>query len=218
MSTELTPQQEILQLAAECFMEQGFNATSIDDVARRMHATKGRIYHYYASKTDLFFEIHREGMSRLFAAVLPAQRTAGNGITVLAAMLHAHALALFEHHAFESVVVQGVQLHRYGALTPGQRKVLDELIASRDRFEQLFKDQTHLAKADGSVGDLNTSIAVKTMLGGLQWALIWYRPEKDGSIENRRYLADQMVSTLVHGLQSRNPGSTPIHLKAKNQS
>src|SRR3546814_2723477 len=96
-------------------------------------------------------------MDRLFSACLPARKTAGNGITVLAAMLHAHALALFEHHAFESVVVQGVQLHRYGALTPGQRKDLDELIASRDRFEQLFKEQTYLAKADGSLGDLNRS-------------------------------------------------------------
>lgn len=215
MTTELTPQQEILQVAAECFMEQGFNATSIDDVARRMNATKGRIYHYYASKIDLFFEIHREGMDRLFSSVLPARKTAGNGITVLAAMLHAHALALFEHHAFESVVVQGVQLHRYGALTPGQRKDLDELIASRDRFEQLFKEQTNLAKADGSLGDLNTSIAVKTMLGGLQWALIWYRPEHDGSIENRKYLAEQMVGTLVHGLQSRPPKTAPTHLKEK---
>src|SRR5690606_6799786 len=124
MTTKSTPRQQILQVAAECFMEQGFNATSIDDVARRMHATKGRVYHYFASKTDLFFEIHREGMERLFSAVLPARETPGNGITVLAAMLRAHALALFEHHAFESVVVQGVQLHRYGALTPGQRTVL----------------------------------------------------------------------------------------------
>src|SRR3546814_17552252 len=127
MTTVLTPQQEILQVAAECFMEQGFNATSIDDVARRMNATKGRIYHYYASKTDLFFEIHREGMDRLFSAVLPARKTAGNGITVLTAMLHAHAIALFEHTSFASVDFPGVQLHRYGALTPGHSKALDKL-------------------------------------------------------------------------------------------
>lgn len=207
MPTELTPIQEILLVAAECFMERGFHATSIDDVARRMNATKGRIYHYYASKTDLFFGIHREGMARLFAAVQPAQETArqaaGDGATVLGAMLRAHALALFEHHAFESVVVQGVQLHRFGALTPGQRKELDELIESRDRFEQLFKEQTDIAKADGSVGDVNTSIAVKTMLGGLQWSLIWYRPEKNSSLENRNYLAEQMVGTLLEGLRAR---------------
>lgn len=47
----MTPgKQEILHMAAECFMEQGFHATSIDDVARRLGATKGRIYHHYPSK------------------------------------------------------------------------------------------------------------------------------------------------------------------------
>lgn len=203
MTTDLTPRQEILLNAAECFMERGFHATSIDDVARRMNATKGRIYHYYASKIDLFFDIHREGMTLLFAAVEPAQKTVGNGLTVLTTMLHAHAMAMLEHHAYESVVVQGVQLHRFGALTPQQRETLDELIAARHRFENIFKKQAELAKADGSLGDLNTSIAVKTMLGGLQWSLIWYRPEVDSSFETRKYLADQMVRTLVQGLQSR---------------
>src|SRR3954471_12026127 len=64
--------QEILAKAAECFMEQGFHATTIDDVARRLGSTKGRIYHHYASKTDLFFDVHREGMDRLFRAIVPA--------------------------------------------------------------------------------------------------------------------------------------------------
>ena len=44
---DLTPaRREILDAAAECFMEQGFHATSIDAVARRMGATKGRVYHH----------------------------------------------------------------------------------------------------------------------------------------------------------------------------
>jgi len=195
--------QEILQTAAECFMEQGFHATTLDDVARRMGATKGRIYHYYASKVDLFFDIHRHGMELLFGAVEPALQTPGNGMAVLEAMLMAHAKALLEHHEYESVVVQGVQLHRFGALTPAQRQVLDELIASRDRFEMLFKRQMAAAKADGSLGDLDISIAVKTVLGGLQWSLIWYRPEADASAAARRRLAAKMVRTLVSGLHAR---------------
>ncbi|MBV7484563.1 TetR/AcrR family transcriptional regulator [Bordetella sp. BOR01] len=195
--------QEILQTAAECFMEQGFHATTLDDVARRMGATKGRIYHYYASKVDLFFDIHRHGMALLFGAVEPAMQTPGNSMAVLEAMLMAHAKALLEHHAYESVVVQGVQLHRFGALTPAQRQVLDELIASRDRFELLFKQQMAVAKADGSLADLDISIAVKTVLGGLQWSLIWYRPEADTNAAARRRLAAKMVRTLVSGLHAR---------------
>jgi len=195
--------QEIIITAAECFMEQGFNATSIDDVARRLNATKGKIYHYYASKTDLFFDIHRIGMEKLFAAVLPASRATGDGLQVLQAMLFAHAMALLEHYTFESVVVQGVQLHRYGALTPSQRRVVDDLMASRDEFEALFKAQLDAAKADGSAADLNTSIAVKTMLGGLQWSLIWYRPKANETPEDRHNLAEQMVRTLIEGLRAR---------------
>jgi len=195
--------QEILDAAAECFMEQGFQATSIDDVARRLGCTKGRIYHHYPSKMDLFFDVHREGMARLFAGVEPATKTTGDGATVLTAMLRAHAMSLMNHHTYESVVVQGVHLHRFGAMTPAQRLVLDELIASRDAFEALFKTQVAAAKADGSVADLDVSIATKTILGGLQWSLIWYRPEADKGPRARQALADKMVDTLVNGLKAR---------------
>jgi AcrR family transcriptional regulator len=200
---ELTPaRREILQAAAECFMEQGFHATSIDVVARRMQATKGRVYHHYPSKIDLFFDVHRLGMELLFEAVEPARQAPGDPLQVLAAMMKAHALALFEHHAFESVVVQGVQLHRFGAMTP-QRKELDALIASRDKFEGLFRQQATAARKARKLADLDVSIAVKTLLGGLQWSLIWYRPEIDDSLTRRERLADEMVRTLLTGLASR---------------
>lgn len=204
MTSRMTPsKQEIISVAAECFMEQGYHATSIDDVARRLGATKGRVYHHYASKIDLFFDVHREGMARLFAAVEPAREMDGDGVTVLAAMLYAHALAVLEHHTFESVVAQGVHMHRFGATTPAQRATLDELIASRDRFEALFKNQATAAKKDGTLADVDISVAVKTMLGGIQWSLIWYRPEVDPSPRTRSNLAKQMVRTLIEGVRAR---------------
>lgn len=204
MAEGRTPsKQEILTQAAQCFMERGFHATSIDDVARRLGSTKGRVYHHYASKVELFFDVHREGMAHLFAAIEPARQTPGDAMTVLTAMLRAHAMAVLEHHTFESVVAQGVQIHRFGATTPGQRATLDELIASRDRFEQLFKDQASAAKEEGSLADVDVSIAVKTLLGGIQWSLIWYRPEADVDEDARARLADQMVRTLIDGVRKR---------------
>jgi AcrR family transcriptional regulator len=205
--------REILEAAADCFMEQGFHATSIDVVARRMGATKGRVYHHYQSKMDLFFDVHRLGMQLLFEAVEPARDAPGDAVQVLAAMMNAHALALFAHHAFESVVVQGVHLHRFGATTPAQRAVLDELIASRDRFEQLFRQQVVAGQQQGLVAEVNPSIAVKTLLGGLQWSLVWYRPERGDSLAQREQLARAMVQTLVEGLRARVEGpstSAPV--------
>jgi AcrR family transcriptional regulator len=158
MSKGTLSKQEILDTAAECFMQQGYHATSVDDVARRMGSTKGRIYHHYASKIDLFFDVHREGMRRLFDAVVPASQLRGNGLQVLKAMLRAHALALLEHQTYESVVAQGVHMHRFGATTPDERQTLNELIASRDEFESLFKTQVGLARQDGSLGKVDVSM------------------------------------------------------------
>ena len=57
-----------------------------------MGCTKGFIYHYHATKTDLFFDVHREGMRRLFAAVEPAMASAGDALAVLrAGFLGQHA-------------------------------------------------------------------------------------------------------------------------------
>jgi AcrR family transcriptional regulator len=172
-------------------------------VARRLGSTKGRVYHHYPSKIELFFDVHRAGMELLFSAVEPASQTEGDGITVLTAMLRAHAMAVLEYHTFESVVAQGVQMHRFGATTPAQRDILDELIASRDRFEALFKKAATAARKDGTLANVDVSIAVKTLLGGIQWSLIWYRPEADAGLKSRRLLADQMVKTLVDGVRAR---------------
>ena len=92
---------EIIESAASCFMEQGFNATSIDDVARRLGSTKGHVYHYYRSKTDLFFDVHRVGMNYLFEALEPALKVTGNAADRLQALLLAHANAMLKYHTYE---------------------------------------------------------------------------------------------------------------------
>lgn len=49
-------------------------------------------------------------MARLFAAVEPACTVEGDALSVLRAMLVAHARALLDNRSFENVIVQGVQI------------------------------------------------------------------------------------------------------------
>jgi AcrR family transcriptional regulator len=49
----LRPHQ-ILEAAFEEFLEQGFKATRVEDIARRVGVTKGTVYVYFATKEDLF--------------------------------------------------------------------------------------------------------------------------------------------------------------------
>ncbi|MBJ6133893.1 TetR family transcriptional regulator [Ochrobactrum sp. Q0168] len=200
--TDSTGNVVILETAAQCFMEQGFSTTSIDDVARRMGSTKGRIYHYYSSKTDLFFDVHREGMERLFKAVEPVMTLNGSGLYRLEEMLTAHALAMMNNVAFEAVVVQGVHMHKLAATTPDQRRTLNELISIRRRFEDLFKQVIREGIEDGSIRHVDVSIAAKAVLGAINWLSIWYQPRSVDTDADRIALAREIVGIQIKGLHS----------------
>jgi AcrR family transcriptional regulator len=53
---------ELLQAALGLFVERGFAATRLDDVARRAGVSKGTLYLYFDSKEDLFKAAVREGL------------------------------------------------------------------------------------------------------------------------------------------------------------
>lgn len=193
---------EIIAAAAECFMRHGYQATTVDDVAAQLQCTKGRIYHYYASKTDLFFDVHREGMNRLFAALGPAMEVEGDGVTVLEAMCLAHAEAMLEHHTFENVVAQGVHMHRFDGATAEHKATVQALIDSRDRFEGHFKDAIRRAIDDGSLRAVDVAVTAKVILGALQWTIYWYRPRKADTARTRAALARKLVDPLIEGLRA----------------
>src|SRR5215813_4132561 len=54
---------EILAAALEIFGERGYDATRLEDVGRRAGCTKGTVFLYYESKSELFKAAVREAMS-----------------------------------------------------------------------------------------------------------------------------------------------------------
>ncbi len=58
---------EILAAALDVFVEHGFAAAKLEDVARRAGVTKGTMYLYYASKVALFKAVVRESLVPVLA-------------------------------------------------------------------------------------------------------------------------------------------------------
>lgn len=54
--------QELLAAAIDLFVERGFAATRLEDVARRAGVSKGTLYLYYTSKEELFKAVVRESI------------------------------------------------------------------------------------------------------------------------------------------------------------
>lgn len=54
--------QELLAAALDLFVERGFAATRLEDVARRAGVSKGTLYLYYANKEELFKAVVRDNI------------------------------------------------------------------------------------------------------------------------------------------------------------
>ena len=50
---------QIVRIATRLFSENGYAQTTLDDVAAEIGFTKPAIYHWFDSKDQILFEIHR---------------------------------------------------------------------------------------------------------------------------------------------------------------
>src|SRR5699024_5076398 len=111
LAASLNPREAILVSGAQCFMERGFSATSIDDIAERIGATKGMVYHYFGSKAELFFEIHQRGMDALYTVLNPLLKQELSAAERFHEMCLTHVRTLLATQPFQRTMSEGVQMH-----------------------------------------------------------------------------------------------------------
>src|SRR5271167_2411136 len=55
---ESSTRERILDIALELFTEQGYDKTSLRDIAERLGTTKAALYYYFERKEDILLELH----------------------------------------------------------------------------------------------------------------------------------------------------------------
>jgi AcrR family transcriptional regulator len=190
--------EEILRAAAELFMEFGYAATSIDAVADRLGATKGRIYHHYRSKADLFFDVQIAAMNRLNEEVEPIARGPGSAVERLAAMALRHTQVILTELPMQKVAVQGLERHLLGTSPAAKR--LRSVIKMRDDYENLFAEVIDEGIRAGFFLELPPKLATKPFFGALNWATVWYSQRRLQSVEAIDDIARTLAAYAMRGL------------------
>ena len=70
--------ERILDVAQGLFTQQGYEKTSLRDIAERLHITKAALYYYFARKEDILVELHLR-LHVLGAAVITELEAAPDG-------------------------------------------------------------------------------------------------------------------------------------------
>ena len=86
-------------------------------------------------------------------------------------------------------------LFEHRSLEPNQHA---RHIPNRDRFESLWRDVITDGVSEGRFTSPDTALAVRALMGILNWTLTWYHPDGSLSIEQ---IANQYTDLLQNGLK-----------------
>jgi AcrR family transcriptional regulator len=179
---------DILDAAAQVFREKGFHGASMQDVAAAVNLQKASLYHHVTSKQEILLALLERALSMLtehIGAVASQQLPADEKLRM---MMRAYLAALSESPDLSSVL-----LFEHRSL---DKKNHARHVPQRDKFEGLWRDVVNEGVKDGVFGCTDTGIAVRALMGMMNWTLTWYRPEGEKPIEA---IADEYAELMFHG-------------------
>jgi AcrR family transcriptional regulator len=184
-------QQTVLRRAVEVFNRQGYDGTSMGDLARELGVGKSALYHHVPGKEALLSQALDEALDGL-AAVLdrPAGATAYDRLRTA---VRDSVRVLVEHLPAVTLLlrVRGNSAVELAALR--RRREID------DRLAELVS----AAAAEGSLrADLPPDLVSRLLFGMVNSLVEWYRP---GGPVDADMLADALATLAFEGLNTREP-------------
>ncbi len=201
---------DILRAAAGAFMERGYAATSINDVADSLGSTKGKIYHYYRSKTDIFIDVHLEALRQLLDRVgaIAARKDLPPRVRIYA-MCHQHVTVFMTTIAYQKATILGMNRFLLSITNSAQEAATRAVQQGRDDYERLYVDAIKEGIAAGELAPADPRRVVKPLLGALNWANLWFDAMATVSPEELEDVADTLASYCIAALVNLPPAAEP---------
>ena len=185
----LDRRQIILNAAADLFSRNGYDRTSIRDIAREVGLLPGSVYHHFPSKEELYLAVHREGFRRVMEAVSRAIDAIADPWERLRRACEVHVELIVAGPPVERVTGHNLAL-------VGNHELLDKIQPEREAYEQIFRE---IIRALPVAPNTDRTLLRLFLLGGMNWIYLWYREGK----RTPREIADGMVEMLRTGAGAR---------------
>jgi AcrR family transcriptional regulator len=169
--TTMDPRQEILRAAARLFQQQGYDGTSMNDVAAALKLSKGGLYHHFQSKDEILFDLMNHAMDITQERVINPVRGIADPEERLRTLIRLHISVVLSVRDREITVM----LHENHPLPPPLRKRIN--VRKKDYVHFVESLIAEVQTAHGSKGSVSPRAATFALLGMINWIYQWYRPE-----------------------------------------
>jgi AcrR family transcriptional regulator len=198
---------EICMTAARTFVERGFEATSVNDIAAALGVTKAGLYHYIASKEALFFEIVNLGMDWLEHEVVKPSQDIKDPEERLRQILLRHATLTACNEGWITILLD--EIH---ALPTVQRQKIEQ---RKKRYLDYVKSTLVDLKKAGRLNDLDPTVTTFAMLGMILFLPRWVRT---GRRLTPQEVAVETVRVAVTALLKPQPAPKRLPARRRRQA
>lgn len=187
--------QRILDGAAKLFRAHGYAATPLNDIAAAAGMRAASLYYHFASKEDLVREMLRISAERTFAAAKRAVEVLPAGTPFedrLAAAISAHLQELLGHADYTSADLRIVN--------QVPESVRREVLPIRRDYAAWWKGLLEQGRAEGAIRpDADLKLVRMLLLGAINWASEWYKPERGPVAPIARECARLVLRGMLRG-------------------
>ncbi|MBB3229460.1 TetR/AcrR family transcriptional regulator [Halomonas stenophila] len=179
--------KELTRQAAQLFVQEGFDRTTVRMLAQEMGIKSGSLFHHFRDKQEILAAVIEEGTEN---ALVIARQALDHCDSDPEARLHAMARAHLETLLTDRNA-HVVALYEWRRLDPEARDHLGHL---RDAYEALWEEVLDEALAAGLIrGD--RFLVSRFVMGALNWTVRWYDPHGERSPED---LARELIAMITH--------------------
>ena len=173
--TTIDSRQEILRTAARLFQQQGYDATSMNDVAAALKLSKGGLYHHFQSKDEILFNLMDHAMEITQERVISPVRAISDPDEAIRTLIRLHIEVVLSLRDREITVM----LHENHPLPPTLRRRINA--RKKDYIHFVENLVAEAQKKRQSKGTVSPRAAAFALLGMINWIYQWYQP--DGALQ-----------------------------------
>ena len=197
--------EDILWAAAEVLHRNGYDATTMKDIAAQVNLTAASLYHHFKNKDFLLLNVLEVGIDLTIDRLETVVSTDLTSSQKLSGMIRSHVVSVTNNVAVGAAMVLEIRAVLNMSSKNGDDKFLAEFAARRnqffdrrDYFERLFRDVLLAGIESGEFRQVDADIVTKAILGAHNWVGVWWR---DGGRLTGEEVADVMVDTWLAALK-----------------
>lgn len=187
--TEISRRSQIIKVALEMMRKQGYQGTSMRDIAAALQIEAASLYNHISGKEELLRSTCFQLAEKFKLAIAEVNDIYFNAKEKLAMAIKNHIGILTEN-----LDASYVFIHEWRNLSDHSRQ---EFVELRDQYESELRRILVEGENEGVFNEVDNKFAVLTILASMNWVVEWYNPKGEMTPGE---IAEKLTEFILTGL------------------